>query len=51
MPPEDAAAVMRLAQRITRRQGEALGAAGVTIAVNDGRAYMSGRKRIAQETA
>ena len=38
MPPEDAAAVTRLAQRIIRRQGEALGAAGVTIAVNDGRA-------------
>jgi histidine triad (HIT) family protein len=38
MAPEDAAAVTRLAQRITRRQGEALGAAGVTLAVNDGRA-------------
>jgi histidine triad (HIT) family protein len=38
MPVEDALAVMRLVQRLTRRQGEALGAAGVTIAVNDGRA-------------
>lgn len=38
MAPEDAAAVMRLAQRLTRRQAEALGAEGVTVAVNDGRA-------------
>ena len=38
MAPEDAVAVMKLVQRLTRRQGEALGAEGVTIAVNDGRA-------------
>lgn len=38
MLPEDAHAVMDLAQHVVRRQGIALDAAGVTIAVNDGRA-------------
>ncbi len=38
MTPEDAAAVMDLAQHVARRQSRALGAAGITIAVNDGRA-------------
>ena len=38
MLPEDAAAVADLAQKVARRQAKALGAAGATIAVNDGRA-------------
>jgi histidine triad (HIT) family protein len=36
--PDDAAGLLDLAQRIARRQAQGLGAAGVTIAVNDGRA-------------
>jgi histidine triad (HIT) family protein len=35
---QDAAALMQLVQRVVRRQGEALGAGGCTVAVNDGRA-------------
>lgn len=38
MVPDDAAAVMDLAQHVARRQSRGLGAPGVTIAVNDGRA-------------
>ena len=38
MASEDARAVMDLAQQVAARQRDALGAAGVTIAVNDGRA-------------
>lgn len=38
MPPEDARAVMDLAQDVARRQAKAMGVAGLTIAVNDGRA-------------
>jgi histidine triad (HIT) family protein len=38
MLPEDAAAVLDLAQRVVRRQERGLGAQGVTVAVNDGRA-------------
>lgn len=38
MAVEDARAVMELAQRVAVRQRDALGVAGVTIAVNDGRA-------------
>ena len=38
MPPEDAAALFQLAQDVARRQAKALGAAGATLAVNDGRA-------------
>lgn len=38
MLPEDAAAVMDLAQHVVRRQERGLGAQGVTLAVNDGRA-------------
>lgn len=38
MLPEDAAAVMDLAQHVVRRQAKGLGAPGATIAVNDGRA-------------
>lgn len=38
MLPEDAHAVMDLAQHVARRQARGLDAAGVTIAVNDGRA-------------
>lgn len=38
MLPEDAHHVMDLAQHVVRRQSRGLGAPGVTIAVNDGRA-------------
>ena len=38
MLPEDAAAVMDLAQHVARRLERGLGAQGVTIALNDGRA-------------
>lgn len=38
MPDEDAAAVMALAQDVSRRIARGLGAAGATIAINDGRA-------------
>lgn len=38
MAPEDAAAVARLAQDVARMLGGGLGAEGVTIAANDGRA-------------
>jgi histidine triad (HIT) family protein len=38
MTREEAADVMALAQRIVRRQEKALGAQGVTLAINDGRA-------------
>jgi histidine triad (HIT) family protein len=38
LSPEDASAVMHLAQRVIRRQSEVLRAEGVTLAVNDGRA-------------
>lgn len=38
MLPDDARAVMDLAQHIVRRQSKGLGVPGVTIAVNDGRA-------------
>lgn len=38
MVPEDAAAVMDLAQRVVRRLQEGLGVEGVTVAFNDGRA-------------
>ncbi len=38
MLPDDAAAVMDLAQHVVRRQAKGLGLAGATIAVNDGRA-------------
>ena len=38
MLPEDAAAVMDLVQHVTRLQARGLGAAGSTVAANDGRA-------------
>lgn len=38
MPPEDAHAVMDVAQRVLRRLSGALGAEGATVAWNDGRA-------------
>jgi histidine triad (HIT) family protein len=36
--PEDAAALLQLAQHVVRRQEKALGMQGATLAVNDGRA-------------